>query len=313
MKSKRRLFPGYNSYTQVFLQSSCCCLGKKVVLVHHIMDEGFQSQLTFWSKIWLTARTGRCPLRLQQSSLHSPRCSKSRNAYSNTGKVKTHTRPYKNGARTFSSDLWSPDTDFSRSTDELSRSKFRQPDDERKKFRSAALLKTEDSGAEKNLVERTSGRNAGLGAGCFSPSPFNLSCLPPFPEMSPRRWSYACEACYYFCFLKKAKWNSYSSKRMTANVSQRNSEGKKRSEKENNWGQTEKKVSASTNPTDRVLKRRPDTFFRIHVRYFLAPLRALPLASSIAIAREKSTTKSQAKGRRSWLLTKAFEPRSRRA
>ena len=35
----------------------------------------------------------------------------------------------------------------------------------------------------------------------------------------------------------------------------------------------QKKVSASTNPTDRVLKRRPDTFFRLRIRYFLAPLR----------------------------------------
>ena len=75
----------------------------------------------------------------------------------------------------------------------------------------------------------------------------------------------------------------------------------------------QKKVSASTNPTDRVLKRRPDTFFRLRVRYILAPLRAWPVASSIAIAREKSTRKNQAKGRRSWLLTQAFEPRSRRA
>ena len=58
-------------------------------------------------------------------------------------------------------------------------------------------------------------------------------------------------------------------------------------------GQT-KKVSASTNPTDRVLKRRPDTFFRLRVRYFLAPLRTWPVASSIAITREleKSTSKS---------------------
>ena len=42
----------------------------------------------------------------------------------------------------------------------------------------------------------------------------------------------------------------------------------------------------------------------------MAPLRAWPVASSIA--REKSTSKNQAKGRRSWLLTQAFEPRSRR-
>ena len=61
----------------------------------------------------------------------------------------------------------------------------------------------------------------------------------------------------------------------------------------------QKKVSASTNPTDHVLKRRPDTFFRLRVRYFLAPLRAWPVASSIAIAREKSMSKNQAKGKRS--------------
>ena len=76
----------------------------------------------------------------------------------------------------------------------------------------------------------------------------------------------------------------------------------------------QKRVSASTNPTDRVLKRRPDTFFRLCVRYSLVPLRAWPVASSIAITREKSTSKNQAKViRRSWLLTQAFEPRSRRA
>ena len=81
----------------------------------------------------------------------------------------------------------------------------------------------------------------------------------------------------------------------------------------NDYEAKQKKVSASTNPTDRVLNRRPDTFFRLRVRYFLAPLRAWPVASSIAITREKSTSKNQAKGRRSWLLTQAFEPRSRRA
>ena len=62
------------------------------------------------------------------------------------------------------------------------------------------------------------------------------------------------------------------------------------------------------------MKRRPDTFFRLRVRYFLAPLRAWPVASSIAIAREKSTSKNQAKGRRSWLLTQALsrDPGARR-
>ena len=57
----------------------------------------------------------------------------------------------------------------------------------------------------------------------------------------------------------------------------------------------QKKVSASTNPTDRVLKRRPGTFFRFLVRYFLAPLRAWPVASSIVIARKKWTSKKSRK------------------
>ena len=75
----------------------------------------------------------------------------------------------------------------------------------------------------------------------------------------------------------------------------------------------QKKVSASTNPTDRVLKRRPDTFFRLRVRYFLALLRAWPVASSIATAREKSKGKNQAKGLGKEILTvtQAFELRSR--
>ena len=47
-------------------------------------------------------------------------------------------------------------------------------------------------------------------------------------------------------------------------------------------------------------------FFRLRVWYFLVPLRAWPVASSIAIAREKSTSKNQAKGRRSWLLTRSL-------
>ena len=74
-----------------------------------------------------------------------------------------------------------------------------------------------------------------------------------------------------------------------------------------------KKVSASTNPTDRVLKRRPDTFFWLGVRYFLAPLRAWPVASSIATAREKSKGKNQAKGLGKEILTvtQAFDTRSR--
>ena len=75
-----------------------------------------------------------------------------------------------------------------------------------------------------------------------------------------------------------------------------------------------KKVSASTNPTDRVLKRRPDTFFRLRVRYFLAPLRAWPVASSIATTREKSKGKNQAKGlagKEILTVTQAFEPQSR--
>ena len=58
-----------------------------------------------------------------------------------------------------------------------------------------------------------------------------------------------------------------------------------------------KKVSASTNPTDRVLKRRLGTFFRFLVRCFLAPLRAWPVASLITIAREKSTSKNSSKGK----------------
>ena len=59
--------------------------------------------------------------------------------------------------------------------------------------------------------------------------------------------------------------------------------------------------------------RRPDTFFRLRVRYFLAPLRAWPVASSIATAREKSKAKNQAKGLGKEILTvtQAFEPRSR--
>ena len=67
------------------------------------------------------------------------------------------------------------------------------------------------------------------------------------------------------------------------------------SAKKKNAKAKQKRVSASTNPTDRVLKRRPDTFFRLCVRYFLAPLRAWPAASSIAIAREKSTSTSEVK------------------
>ena len=75
----------------------------------------------------------------------------------------------------------------------------------------------------------------------------------------------------------------------------------------------QKKVSASTNPTDRVLKRRPDTFFRLRFRYFLAPLRAWPVASSIATAREKWKGKNQANGlgKEIFTVTQAFEPRSR--
>ena len=50
-----------------------------------------------------------------------------------------------------------------------------------------------------------------------------------------------------------------------------------------------KKVSASTNPTDRVLKRRPETFFRLRVRYFLAPLCSWLVALLIATTRERHT------------------------
>ena len=57
----------------------------------------------------------------------------------------------------------------------------------------------------------------------------------------------------------------------------------------------QRKVSASTNPTDRMLKHRPDTFFRLRVRYFLAPLRAWPVASSIAIRRERPQGSRQVK------------------
>ena len=75
----------------------------------------------------------------------------------------------------------------------------------------------------------------------------------------------------------------------------------------------QKKVSASTNPTDRVLKRRPDTFFSTSRPILLAPLRPRPVASSIATAREKSKGKNQAKGLGKEILTvtKAFKPRSR--
>ena len=54
-------------------------------------------------------------------------------------------------------------------------------------------------------------------------------------------------------------------------------------------------------------------FFRLRVRYFLVPLRAWPVASSIATAREKSKGKKQAKGLGKEILTvtQAFEPRSR--
>ena len=86
------------------------------------------------------------------------------------------------------------------------------------------LLETEDGGEEPG---RASGRNATLGTGCFSP----LSSILPVSLSSPRRCRWSCEPCYYFYFKKKAKGNSYSSKRMTANESQRNSEGKKRFEK----------------------------------------------------------------------------------
>ena len=69
-----------------------------------------------------------------------------------------------------------------------------------------------------------------------------------------------------------------------------------------------KKVSASTNPTDRVLKRRPDTFFRLRVRYFWRRSVRGQLRRR-SQSRERSRRVNQAKGRRSWLLTQAFEPR----
>ena len=75
-------------------------------------------------------------------------------------------------------------------------------------------------------------------------------------------------------------------------------------------GQT---VSASTNPTDRVLNRRPKTFFRLRVRYFLVHLRAWPVPPSITIEGEgqghaKSTWKlaNEAKGFCLLLSTLAF-------
>ena len=56
-------------------------------------------------------------------------------------------------------------------------------------------------------------------------------------------------------------------------------------------GQT-KKVSASTNPTDRVLKRQPDTFFRLRVRYFQVGAPAC-VANNLLRRRSRSQERSR--------------------
>ena len=60
--------------THGFSSKGIAAVRARKLSVDHIKGKGFQSRLTFGSKIRLTARIEPCLLRLSRSSLHSPRC-----------------------------------------------------------------------------------------------------------------------------------------------------------------------------------------------------------------------------------------------